>query len=89
MSTTPTVATEPDLQFRKDLYFYQMVSAASISFSAYPFIFNENNPGNLKPGDWIALPSKIVTDRHFLPHDLRERRPTGISTSTTISAQYA
>jgi hypothetical protein len=77
MPATPTIAAEPDLLFRKDLYFYQMVSASSISFSAYPYIFNENNPGNLKPGDYIALPSKIVTDRHFMPHDLRREAALG------------
>lgn len=77
MSATPTVATEPDVLFRKDLYFYQMVSAASISFSALPFIFNDNNPGNVKPGEWIALPSKVVTDRHFMPHDLRREAALG------------
>lgn len=77
MSTTPTVATEPDLEYRKDLYFYQMVSAATISFSAYPFIFNEDNPGNLKSGDWIALPCKVVADRHFMPHDLRREAALG------------
>ena len=54
-----------------------MISAASISFSAYPFIFNERNRGNLKPGDWIAFPGKIVTDRHFMPYDLRREAALG------------
>jgi hypothetical protein len=71
------VTPERDLIFRKDLCFYQMVSAAAVSFSSYPFLFGSDNPANLKPLDHIALPGIATGDRHFRPYDVHREAIAG------------
>ena len=68
---------EPDLIFRKELPFFQMVSAASVSFCAYPFLFEASNPVELKPKDYIALKGVVAGDRHFLPAEIRREAIVG------------
>jgi len=76
---------ERDLIFRKELYFYQMVSAAAVSFSSYPFVFRSDNPANLKPLDYIALPGIATGDRHFRPYDVhREVLAGNVSMSDSL-----
>jgi hypothetical protein len=68
---------EPDLIFRKDLYFYQMVSAAAVSFTGSVFVLELQRPAVYGPKDYIALPGIVTGDRHFRPHDVRSEAIAG------------
>src|SRR5436309_2282113 len=54
-----------------------MVSAASVSFSGFPFLFETTTPVHLKPKDYIVLKGIVASDRHFMPHEVRQAALAG------------
>lgn len=64
-------------EFRKDLYFYDLVSSFSISLCGCPIIFDQNIPMYLKPNQSIRFPGKHTDSKNMTPYALRYQAEKG------------
>ncbi len=64
-------------EFRKDLYFYDIVSSFSISLCGCPMIFDKNIPLYLEPHQSLRFPGKYTQSKNMTPHGLRYQAEKG------------
>ncbi|MCM2681089.1 hypothetical protein [Echinimonas agarilytica] len=58
-------------EFRRDLYFFDLVSCFSVSLCGCPIIFDARIPLFLEPNQSISFPGKFTSPKHMSPHRLR------------------
>ncbi len=73
--------------FRKDLYFYDLVSSFSISLCGCPVIFDKNVPMYLPENQTISFPGQHTAHKQMMPSTIRKMAENGhISKSKHIAS---
>ena len=65
------------IEFRKDLYFFNLVSCFSVSLCGSPVIFDKRIEMFLPPDRSLSFPGRFVPDKLMAPHSLRARADRG------------
>ena len=74
-------------EFRKDLFFYDLVSSFSISLCGCPVIFEEHVDIYKDPTQILSFPGAFSQHKHLAPYKLRQQAITGnIDKSKHIAA---
>jgi hypothetical protein len=85
-STTNSVGSGIEcIEFRKDLYFFNLVSCFSVSLCGSPVIFDKRIEMFLPPDRSLSFSGRFVPNKFMAPHSLRARAERGdISSSEHI-----
>ncbi len=74
-------------EFRKDLYFYDLVSSFSISLCGCPVIFEDHIDIYKDPKQILSFPGAFSQNKHLAPYQLRQQGLSGsINKSKHIAA---
>ncbi|MCI2283079.1 hypothetical protein L3081_06295 [Colwellia sp. MSW7] len=65
------------IEFRKDLYFFNLVSCFSVSLCGSPIIFDNRVEMFLPPDHSLSFPGRFVSNKVMAPHSLRVRAERG------------
>ncbi len=64
-------------EFRKDLYFFDIVSSFSISLCGCPIIFDRNLPMYMERHQSLRFPGRYTESKNMNPHGLRYQAEKG------------
>jgi len=64
-------------EFRKDLYFYELVSSFSISLCGCPVIFEDHIDIYKDPKQILSFPGAFSQNKHLAPYHLRQQGLSG------------
>jgi hypothetical protein len=65
------------IEFRQDLYFFNLVSCFSVSLCGSPVIFDKRIEMFLPEDRSLSFPGRFVSDKLMSPHSLRVRAESG------------
>jgi hypothetical protein len=75
------------IEFRKDLYFFNLVSCFSVSLCGSPVIFDKRIEMFLPPNRSLSFSGRFVPNKFMAPHSLRARAERGdINSSDHIAS---
>ncbi|MCO4800000.1 MAG: hypothetical protein KC484_12320 [Colwelliaceae bacterium] len=65
------------IEFRKDLYFFNLISCFSVSLCGSPVIFDKRIEMFLPPDRSLSFPGRFVDNKFMSPHSLRAKAELG------------